>query len=80
MKILPLFLLVLPMLGCCGCQTSFPDYSGSFPDAPPALTEPDGQTNLAVGKFYTFSVEPMSGYADEYPCLDYSDGTKLTDG
>ena len=80
MKILPLFLLVLPMFGCCGCQTSFPDYSGSFPDAPPALTEPDGQINLAVGKFYTFSVEPMSGYVDEYPCLDYSDGTKLTDG
>lgn len=79
MKILPLFLLVLPMLGCCGCQTSFPDYSGSFPDAPPALAEPDGQINLAAGKFYRFSVTPIDGCADIYPCLNYSDGVLLTD-
>lgn len=34
--------------------------------------------NLSVGKFYKFSAETSSSYQDNYPCLDYSDGSKLT--
>ena len=36
--------------------------------------EQAGLLNLAIGKFYKTAVEPMEGYKDQYPCLNYSSG------
>ena len=43
------------------------------------IAPPTTYGNVAVGKFYKFSENTSSSYSDEYPCLDYSDGAKLTD-
>ena len=41
--------------------------------------EKAGLLNLAIGNFYKTAVETMEGYKDQYPCLNYSTGVKLTD-
>ncbi len=46
----------------------------------PALNKPVyTYGNLSVGKFYKFSAQTHAAYQDAYPCLDYSDGSMLTD-
>ena len=53
------------------------------PDLWPDVNEEEkaaGLINLAIGKFYKTAQQPIELYADEYPCLNYSTGVKLTDG
>ncbi|MBP3382633.1 MAG: endoglucanase [Tidjanibacter sp.] len=69
----------LALLGavCVGCEEDKPDYWG--PQPTPTPTPQSELLNLAAGKFYKASVEPMSGREDSFPCLNYSMGVKLTD-
>ena len=57
----------LALLGavCVGCEEDKPDYWG--PQPTPTPTPQSELLNLAAGKFYKASVEPMSGREDSFP-------------
>ena len=61
-----------------GCEEEKPDYWAPSDDTGKTEEKSD-VINLAAGKFYKASVEPMSGREDSFPCLNYSMGVKLTD-
>jgi glycosyl hydrolase family 26 len=35
--------------------------------------------NVSTGKFYKYSTKPIAPFSENNPCLEYSDGSKLTD-